>query len=430
MKRTVALVAALLLLVPATAAADGAPALPAKKLDLASYLADVVAGNWDLAAARTGIAVADAQIGIAKTFPDPVLTGGLQQVDVTGQPNPTGTMLALSLPVQIGGQRGSRIDVATTGKQAAEADANDAQRTLRATAKNAYVDALHARLVLDRKKRTQASVERIVAVNEVRLQAGDVAQTAFIQSRIEAAQFQAQVLAADGDVRARDLALVVLLGKNAPSPPPPLELSGDLAASAQKSFMADALVADALAKRPDLIAAKRRVDQAKNAISLARSNRVPDVTFSAFWQHNFPLAGATPLPSSDWLGATLSIPIPFSLAYRGALDEAIATQVQTDQTTKSLALRIETEVRQALVAYDAAAARVKVYVAGGVLSDADALLEKSFYNYQRGGSNFVEVLVAQRTVNDVYLAYYDAIADAAHALVALEQAAASDDLPF
>ncbi|CAN5482606.1 TolC family protein [soil metagenome] len=407
-----------------------APTGPVKKLDLGTYLGDVGRGNWEIAAARAGATAAQAQIAVAKVFPDPFVTAGLQQVDITRQPNPTATVLSLTLPLQVGGQRSARINVAEAGAVAALADVEDTLRLLRAQAANAYVDALHARLILDRKKRTQASLERLVGVNEVRLKAGDVAETSFIQSRVEAQQFAAQVIAGEGDVRVADLALLVLLGRTMPSPAPTLELGGDLAAASRKSFVVDALVKDAIAHRPDLRASQSRLEQTRRQISLARANRIPDITLSAYWQHNFPFNGVVPFPSSDFLGTTVAVPLPFSRVYRGELDAAYAGEIQSDAMTRALIQRVEIEVRQALIQYDAGAGRVKVYVDGGVLADADSVLDRSFYNYQRGGASFVEVLVAQRTVNDVYLSYYGAITDAAHALVALEQAVASTDIPF
>ncbi|HEX7664225.1 MAG TPA: TolC family protein, partial [Polyangiaceae bacterium] len=92
-------------------------------------------------------------------------------------------------------------------------------------------------------------------------------------------------------------------------------------------------------------------------------------------------------------------------------------------------VRVESEVRDALSHYQAANARVKLYT-GGMLSDADKVLEKTLYNYTRGGATLVEVLVAQRTDNDVYLAYYGALADAAHALIGLEEAGGIWDVDF
>jgi len=66
----------------------------------------------------------------------------------------------------------------------------------------------------------------------------------------------------------------------------------------------------------------------------------------------------------------------------------------------------------------------------GLLRDAERVLEAKLYSYQRGDIPLLEVLEAQRTVNDVYLAYFDALADHAHSLVALEQAAGIWDIQF
>ena len=154
-----------------------------------------------------------------------------------------------------------------------------------------------------------------------------------------------------------------------------------------------------------------------------------DIGVGGSWQHNFAVAGQSPLPPSDFVGATLSVPIPISRIYRGELDVAHATHRQAEAGSQGAAIRVETDVRQAVAKYEAAAARVKLYDSG-VLADADQVLEKTLYNYQRGGSTLVEVLVAQRTDNDVHLAYADALADAAHALIAVQQAVGSWDIHF
>ena len=82
------------------------------------------------------------------------------------------------------------------------------------------------------------------------------------------------------------------------------------------------------------------------------------------------------------------------------------------------------EIRQDLCCStaEAAAAKLALYT-GGLLSDAEQVLESALYNYQKGGATLLEVIEAQRTVNDVYLAYHGALADHAKSLIALEQSA-------
>jgi cobalt-zinc-cadmium efflux system outer membrane protein len=87
------------------------------------------------------------------------------------------------------------------------------------------------------------------------------------------------------------------------------------------------------------------------------------------------------------------------------------------------------EVRQALERYAASLGQIEIYT-GSLLSDSEKVLESILYNYQRGGATLLEVLEAQRTTNEVFLAYYDALTNHARALVAVEQAAGIWDISF
>jgi cobalt-zinc-cadmium efflux system outer membrane protein len=417
-----------------TQPAPEAPAQPLppgsepSRFNFRGYLGEVGRSNLDLIAQRASVSIAEAQIGVARVFPDPSLTAGLLQYDVSHKGNPTETIVSLGVPLEIGGQRGARVAAAEANLGATRAELLDFLRGLRATAADSYIEALHARAVLGRRSQTLASLERLVTVNQERNKAGDIGEVALIQSRVEAEQFRADLLASEGDVRAADIALVSLLGGGAVKQlDRRLLVEGDLRRAVDRHFDIAALLRTALVQRPDLIAARRRLTASERQIDLARANRVIGLNLAATWQHNFELTQPAPLPASDLVGATVTVPLPFSHIYRGELDTAYAGQRQADATAKSASIRVEAEVREAVARYDAAAARVHLY-ASGVLADADRVLEKTLYNYQRGGATLVEVLVAQRTDNDVYLAYFDSLADAAHALVAVEQATGNWDL--
>lgn len=419
MKRTSLALAFALASLPAVAHAD-------HDYRIDTYLRDVARGNVDLAAQRFNVSIAEAQVSVAKVFPDPVVTGGLLQYDLTQQSS-TASIVSVTLPVQIDGQRGARIHVAEAGVAAANADLEDFLRTVRANAANAFVDALHAKLVLERRKQTLASLEKLVDGNKHRVSAGDIGDLQLVQSRVEAEQFRAQVRDAEGEVRTFELGATQFLGASRPHDP--ISLSGDLKLAADRTFDENALVALALKNRPDLRAAARRKTQAERNISLVRRNRFVDIAIGATWQHNFATTSPFPLPASDFIGTTLTIPIPISRLYHGDLDAAYAGESQAVELVRSVELRVETDVRQAVSRYSAAAARVKLYT-GGVLSDADTVLDRTLYDYQRGNVRQLEVLEAQRTVNEVYLSYYDALADSAHALIAVEQSVGSWDVAF
>jgi outer membrane protein, heavy metal efflux system len=425
--RAVAAALAIMLLPRAALAAapDMPPSAPPARVEFPAYVERVLTSSPDLSAAREGVAIARAQIDVAKVFPDPELTAGLTSLDLSHRGSATSAGASLSVPVELGGKRGARVAVARSGLEAAHFDYAEAVRTLRASAVNAFADALHARLALTQKEGVFSNLRRLVAINERRLAAGDVPEVALVQSRVEARQFEADVFTAVGERKALDVALLQLLGPAASAAPAGLDPTGDLRSVASAVDVPRVLAM--VEKRPDVRAATARVDQAGKQVKLEEARRVIDISVGVAWQHNFAVSGEGGSPAADLIGASLSIPLPFSRVYQGELEAARSARRQVESQLESVRARAESEIRQALARYDAAAARVKLYDSG-TLTDADAVLEKTLYNYQRGGATLTDYIVAQRTASDVHLAYLDALNERAHALAAVEQASGLSDL--
>lgn len=417
----------LALLVPALCVAlVSARAETPVTLTFRGYLAQVSRSNLELAAQRFSVPIAEAQIAVARVFPDPVITGGVSQIDISGQSAPFLSTLGVTLPIELG-KRGARVGVAQAELAVSRAELDDALRRLGAESATAYVNALAARLVLDRKRRTLESLERLVLVNEKRLQSGDIGEVALLQSRVESQRFRADVLAAEAEVRAADLALRQYLGKEAPPHGAELVVTGELRIPS-RTFDANALIERARTQRPDVTARRRAEEAAAARVILARRNRLVDVTLNLSWQRSLfsePFAS----PQYDALTALVSLPLPLSRVYRGELEAALHTVDQSAAAHQALALRAEVEVQQALVRYQATVKQLALYTQG-VLQDAERVNTATYYSYQRGGATLLEVLNAQRTVDDVYLAYYGALAEHARQLIAVEQAAGIWDLTF
>lgn len=416
---TAALVA--LVFFPHTTRAGDAP----MRIEFPAFVEHVFASNPDFAAAQQNVAIANAQIDVARVFPDPELTAGLSAYDLSRRGNATAAGASLSVPIELGGKRGARVAVARSGVEAARHDSDEAARALRASAAGAFADSLHARLVLLHKEQVLGKLKRLVEINERRLAAGDVAEVAVVQARVEARQFEADVLTASGERTALDVALLQLLGPAASAVPAGFELGGDLR-SVAPAIDAGRVLAT-IEKRPDVLAAAARLEQAERQVRLEQAKRVVDVSVGVGWTHSYAVAGDGGSPAADLVGATLTVPLPLSHVYRGELDAARSAKRQAEHQLASARARAESEVRQALARFQAAADRVKLYDAG-TLADADAVLEKTLYNYQHGGATLTDYIVAERTASDVHLAYLDALNDRAHALAALEQASGLSDL--
>lgn len=394
-----------------------------------NYVTEVLGSNLDLSVQRANIAVSRAGVTSASVTPDWSVDVGLPIVDLSNQGNPTNFSTGLNIPIELGGKRARRVRAAKADLATTNSDYDDAVRQLRAAATSAFLDALSARAILQSKNKSLSQFDRIVSVNEERHRVGDIGEIELVQSRVERDQFKADVITAQADVYSADLVLGQQLGKSerleAQLPVPEGSLEGPV-----RTFDVDQLVANALQHRPDVMSKQRAIQAADLRIELANVNLIPDFSVSGSYSHTATGTGGFIQPADNTLGASLSVNLPFSrLRHRGELEAARATRTQAELQLHSTQLQVELEVRDAYSRYQAAVQRLELY-RGGMLKDADRVLEARLYAYQRGGASLLEVIDAQRTSAEVYLAYSQALAEHAHALVTLELAAAIWDVSF
>ncbi len=418
-----------------TPAAPGAlpevPSAPSgeavRQIQLRGFLKEVLETNLDLAASRFGVSIAEAQLSLARLVPDPQLTAGIDSMDLTDQKLPTTTVVGLSQTIELGGKRRARVVEATAGRSLAEAQLEDLLQTVRANAAKAFVDALAARQILALKRRTLESVERLVAATEQRLRAGDVSATALAQVKVEAERFRSELVSAEGEAKASDMALELFLGSAKAGASTALEPVGDLQL-AVRDVDPEPLIARAVETRSDLMVSLRSGEVAKAHVGSVQASRWVDPSLAAEMKQAPADAGGG-IPAARTLGLTLAMPLPFSKLSRADLEGALAAASQAQTQVQAARRRVDVEVRQALARYEAARKSVAIY-AGGILANADHALEATRYSYERGAARLIEVLDAQRTVDDVYLGYATALADRARALVTLQRAAAIWDVDF
>lgn len=398
------------------------------RLAFADYVAEVLRSNLDLSAQHANIAISQAQVTSASARPDWSFDVGLPAVDLSNQGSPTTTSLGLTVPIELGGKRGGRMRAAAADVSTTTSDYADAVRQFRATAANAFVDALGAREVLQSKTKSLGQLDRIVAVNEQRLRVGEIGEIELAQSRVERDQFKADVISAESDVHSADLAFAQQLGPDKLGDQMPIP-SGSLEATT-RTFDVDQLVAQALQKRSDILSRTRAVSAADLRIRLAQANLVPDIAVNGGYSHTGTGTGGFSQPPDNTIGAGVSVNLPLSRRlHPGELEAARAARAQAELQLKSAQLRVEVEVRDAYERYQASVSRLNVF-RGGMLHDANRVLEARLYAYQRGGATLLEVIDAQRKSAELYLAYSQALIDHAHALVTLEEAAGTWDISF
>ena len=410
-------------LIAQTATPASAPTIP---LSFEAFLAEVAQNNLEYAAQRYNVSIAQAQIARARVFPNPAVAASTFR-DISGQSMPSILSLGVTQTFVTAGKRRAGIEVAMKNYQVAGATLDDFFRNLRAAAANAYVDALAAQLILEKKQRSAASLDRLVEANEKRFRDGDLAEIDVVQSRVEALQFHSEVLAAQSTLQTALIALSQFLGAQRSSVTIAPQGRMDVPT---KTFVLNEMVEEALQKRPDVVSAREALEASRLGVKLAKANRIPDVDIGVGWQRSFASSNEiAPSPQFDSIGVSVSVPIPVFNTLRAELDMARFASEQAEKTFRSVQLKAEVEVRQAYARYQLAVERVAKYKEEA-LRDSATVLEAKLYSYQRGRASLLEVLNAQRDENNVYLAYYDTLTEYAKSMVALEQAAGIWDINF
>jgi cobalt-zinc-cadmium efflux system outer membrane protein len=429
-KTIVAVSVTALLVGPASTAQQKAQASDQRpRLDFAEYVSQVLRSNLDLSAQHANISISRALVTTASARPDWSVDVGVPAADLSNQGFPTTTSLGLTVPVELGGKRGARMRAAAADVASVTSDYEDAVRQLRATAANAFVDAMGTRAVLQSKTKSLGQLDRIVSVNEQRLRVGDIGEIELAQSRVEREQFRADVITAEADVYSADFVLARQLGQSErlrtamPVPTGTLEIS-------TRTFDVDQLIASALQNRSDVISRVRAMKAAEERIRLAKANLVPDLSLNGAFFHTGTGSGDFVQQPDNTISGTVAVNLPISRRlHPGELEGAKASRSQAELQLRSVQLKVEAEVRDAHQRYQASVRRLDVF-RGGMLRDADRVLEARLYAYQRGGATLLEVIDAQRKSAEVYLAYSQALVEHAQALITLETSAGIWDVSF
>jgi len=285
--------------------ADGRP-----HFSFNDYVNEVLRSNLGLSVQRANIALSQAAVTGAAVTPDWSVDFGFPTVDLSGQGNPINFSTGLNVPFELGGKRGHRVRAAKADLATTNSDYDDAVRQLRATATNAFIDALSARDILQSKNKSLGQFDRIVSVNEERTRVGDIGEIELVQSRVERDQFKADVITAQSDVASADLVLGEQLGKSErltaqlPIPDGTLEIP-------IRQFDVEQLVANALERRPDVISKQHAIKAAELRIELANVNLIPDLSVSGSYSHTAAGTGGFVQPADNTLGASLSVNLPF-----------------------------------------------------------------------------------------------------------------------
>lgn len=117
----------------------------------------------------------------------------------------------------------------------------------------------------------------------------------------------------------------------------------------------------------------------------------------------------------------VSIPLNFSNINKGAIRAAKFRIEQAGIRRQNMELQVQTEISQAWYNFEAEKKKLNQYRTG-MLEESQRVLDGMVYRYRRGESSILDVLIAQRTHNEVRQQYLETMKGYASALVELEKA--------
>lgn len=392
------LVAGLLATGPAAA-----QAVVPEQLTLAAALRIAEAHSPVFRAARHVVDVARAEARTAGRRPNPmVVIEGEEYAPLASDRGSFWTDQALIVrfqqEIETAGRRRHRIRSADAGVAMARAATADARRRLDLAVGRTYFALALAQA--DRAVATAAleEIERVIALTEARVAAGEVAGVELRRLDVERLSFVDQALTTDLAVRTARAALLGLLGAADLDQPveaadslqaAPLRGSdGRLIATAEGMAVGvGSLREEAAAARPDLRAARRARERADSEVLRERALRAPNVTAGWGYRRDF---------GRHAMDFALSIPVPlFGALNPGGVPRAEAERRRLAALEDAAGIAVAVELQQAVDAVEVSAERVR-YVEEEYLRGAEEARDLVQASYELGETALIDFLDAQR----------------------------------
>lgn len=379
--------------------------------------------NAQLAAARLDVDRARARLRQAGLRPNP--SAEIQQLNgAFGTTGERGTTVAFSLPLELWGQRGRRIDLARAELEASEAEVADRERRLASEARLAYVETLAALRDLDVTQKLHSLDAETARIVEVRVEEGDAAPLELNLLRAEVDRLRARRELIEGRLNAAALRLKQIVGI---PPDETLQLREALDAPLLPAppGSLDAAIEIALRTRPDLKLARLNEEVAQAGYRLARAQAAPQITAFVQYSNILGTFNDTPiglLSDRDTIfGYGVSITLPVLNRNQGARDEAQLAITQAQRRREFTEALVRAEVAAAYRRYEAAQASVQTYERG-VIARSEQNVQTMRAAYQAGGFRVTELLVEQRRLVDSQRELTEALTERYRALSELRAA--------
>ena len=312
--------------------------------------------------------------------PNPVLE--LRQESLGGT-LPTNRFATVTFPLDLTRQRSALRAAGRETVVAAAADSAGTARDVEVAVATLYWRSVLADALAESAAAEEAALEEVAAFEDTRLGEGVVAEGVVLRAQLEVERARLALARARADAQRAHAALAQAIGLPAEQLP---HAGAPTAAAAPMLPALEPALERALAERPEMEAARRRVQAARWEASAALRGTLPDVGLQVGAMQSVGRAAAV---------IALSVELPVrdqgTAARARARGELALAEAELEATRR----RVEAEVAEALAAYR--------QLAGAFPAESAALAERgaevariAAAAYREGAVSLVELLDAQR----------------------------------
>ncbi|MBD9629256.1 TolC family protein [Pseudomonas sp. PDM19] len=373
----------------------------AREIGIEDALQAAASGNPELAASGREIGIAQGLREQAGLLRNPTLSWDQEGTDSRNRT----TTIGISQPLELGGKRGARVELAERGQDVAALSLQARRNQLRGEVIAAFYTSLRAQ---ERERLAQQSVElaqRGVTAAEGRVRAGKAPPLEANRAQVQLAEVRLEQSRARRERADANQALAALMGLALP------DFSGVRSDSVDPlpGLPSSNQLLDRLGDSAEMRLAQTRIDQGEAAVRLAKTQRIPDLDVSVGTQE------AIDAGNRDRIAVIgFSLPLPLFDRNQGNILAESRRADQARDLRNATELRLRQETQQALQQWSTAQGEVNAF-RQTILPSAQTAVESATRGFEMGKFGFLEVLDAQRTLitaRDQYLRALAQVSDA------------------
>jgi len=311
------------------------------------------------------------------------LSGADITLPASNPANPYSYAANMSRLFERGQKRRWRLDAARSTTDVTHSQYNDQIRQTVLQIRNSFTNMLIAKHALQIAQDNLDSYNKTVELSQARLNVGDISKTDFERIDLQLAEFESDYDNAKLDLIQASDTLQLLMGIDKPSPM--FDITGNVQPP-DLSITMDQVEQEALASRPDYLAARQSVTLADANVKLADAEGTTDPTIGGEYER-----------SATYNSAGFQISIPLRIFDRNQGEkERTRFEAQSSRFGEIAARnQVLNDVDQAWAAYDAALTMAKRYNSHYV-DEAQRVRDNLEFSYRHGGSTLLDYLDALR----------------------------------